>query len=152
MPLDPRLGPLGDYGGPTQTFALLPGSPALGAGGPSTTLTSPVDASATTLSVDDAAALAVTPGLTIEIDGEQLTITGVDIMTNTLTVVRGVNGTMLVPACSRRPTSGVCRVWSREPSISGRFKRKWRDFGKTNHENTKKRNSMRHPEPRRASE
>ena len=31
-PLDPLLAPLGDYGGPTQTMALLPGSPAIGAG------------------------------------------------------------------------------------------------------------------------
>ena len=29
---DPLLAPLGNYGGPTQTFALLPGSPCLGAG------------------------------------------------------------------------------------------------------------------------
>ncbi|MHB1560624.1 MAG: beta strand repeat-containing protein, partial [Isosphaeraceae bacterium] len=29
---DPLLAPLGDYGGPTQTMALLPGSPAIGAG------------------------------------------------------------------------------------------------------------------------
>ena len=29
---DPLLAPLGDYGGPTQTIALLPGSPAIGAG------------------------------------------------------------------------------------------------------------------------
>ena len=29
---DPRLSALGSYGGPTQTFALLPGSPCLGAG------------------------------------------------------------------------------------------------------------------------
>jgi CSLREA domain-containing protein len=29
---DPKLAPLGDYGGPTQTHALLPGSPALNAG------------------------------------------------------------------------------------------------------------------------
>jgi predicted outer membrane repeat protein len=32
QPLDPLLAPLGDYGGPTQTMALLPGSPALNAG------------------------------------------------------------------------------------------------------------------------
>jgi hypothetical protein len=32
---DPRLGPLQDNGGPTQTHALLPGSPALNAGDPS---------------------------------------------------------------------------------------------------------------------
>ena len=31
-PLDPLLAPLGDYGGPTETIALLPGSPAIGAG------------------------------------------------------------------------------------------------------------------------
>ncbi|MBV8859392.1 MAG: Ig-like domain repeat protein [Acidobacteria bacterium] len=31
-PFNPLLGPLGDYGGPTQTFALLPGSPAIDAG------------------------------------------------------------------------------------------------------------------------
>jgi hypothetical protein len=33
-PIDPRLGPLTDNGGPTQTHALLAGSPALDAGGP----------------------------------------------------------------------------------------------------------------------
>ena len=31
-PVDPHLAPLGNYGGPTETMALLPGSPALGAG------------------------------------------------------------------------------------------------------------------------
>jgi hypothetical protein len=31
-PLNPLLAPLGNYGGPTQTMALLPGSPALDAG------------------------------------------------------------------------------------------------------------------------
>ena len=31
-PINPRLGPLADYGGPTQTHALLPGSPAMDAG------------------------------------------------------------------------------------------------------------------------
>jgi hypothetical protein len=33
-PIDPKLGPLQDNGGPTQTMALLPGSPAIGASGP----------------------------------------------------------------------------------------------------------------------
>jgi len=32
QPLDPLLAPLGNYGGPTQTTALLPGSPAIDAG------------------------------------------------------------------------------------------------------------------------
>jgi hypothetical protein len=31
---NPLLAPLGDYGGPTQTLALLPGSPAIGGGAP----------------------------------------------------------------------------------------------------------------------
>src|SRR5262249_28583471 len=31
-PLNPLLSPLGNYGGPTQTMALLPGSPAIDAG------------------------------------------------------------------------------------------------------------------------
>src|SRR5207244_2459322 len=31
-PLDPKLGPLGNNGGPTWTMALLPGSPAIDAG------------------------------------------------------------------------------------------------------------------------
>jgi hypothetical protein len=34
-PIDPKLGPLANHGGPTQTMALLPGSPAIGAGNPS---------------------------------------------------------------------------------------------------------------------
>ena len=33
-PLNPLLGPLADNGGPTQTHALLPGSPAIDAGNP----------------------------------------------------------------------------------------------------------------------
>jgi hypothetical protein len=32
FPIDPKLGPLQDNGGPTQTMALLPGSPAIDAG------------------------------------------------------------------------------------------------------------------------
>jgi predicted outer membrane repeat protein len=36
-PIDPQLAPLGYYGGPTQTYPLLPGSPALGTGDPTIT-------------------------------------------------------------------------------------------------------------------
>jgi hypothetical protein len=36
-PIDPQLAPLGYYGGPTQTYPLLPSSPALGAGDPTST-------------------------------------------------------------------------------------------------------------------
>jgi predicted outer membrane repeat protein len=95
-PIDPLLAPFGNYGGPTQTFALLAGSPALAAGGASATLTSPVNATAISLNVDSAAALAVSPGLTIQIDSEQLLITAVNTTSNTFTVVRGVNGTAAV--------------------------------------------------------
>src|SRR5262249_1247333 len=35
---DPDLGPLGFYGGPTQTMALLPGSAAIGRGTPSSSI------------------------------------------------------------------------------------------------------------------
>jgi predicted outer membrane repeat protein len=38
-PLDPRLAPLGWYGGPTPTFALLPGGPARDAGDPAAAAT-----------------------------------------------------------------------------------------------------------------
>jgi hypothetical protein len=47
-PLDPRLGPLQDNGGPTRTMALLPGSPARGAG----SVALAVDASGNPLSTD----------------------------------------------------------------------------------------------------
>jgi hypothetical protein len=37
-PLNPRLGPLRNNGGPTLTYALLPGSPAIDRGGSAATL------------------------------------------------------------------------------------------------------------------
>jgi hypothetical protein len=96
-------------------MALLTPSPALGAGGPCTTLTSAVgDTTSTILSVANAAFLAI-PGLTILIDGEQMTITAVNTSNNTITVQRGVNGTTatthaqgagLIPATDQR---GVVR-------------------------------------------
>src|SRR5206468_1891865 len=45
--IDPLLTPLGNYGGPTQTMALLPGSPAI-AGGVNTTLATPTGITFTT--------------------------------------------------------------------------------------------------------
>src|SRR5208337_2619199 len=47
-PLNPLLGPLADYGGPTQTMALLPGSPAIDAG----SVALAVDANGNTLTTD----------------------------------------------------------------------------------------------------
>ena len=46
---DARLGPLADNGGPTQTMALLAGSPALGAGGAAATLSAGITASQTSI-------------------------------------------------------------------------------------------------------
>jgi hypothetical protein len=117
---DPKLDPKGpqNNGGPTQTIKLLAGSPAIDKGGPDTTLKSAVDALATStsLSVVSAAGLAVTPGLTIQIDAEQMTITAVDTTNNTFTVQRGANfttvakhdaGAGLLPATDQR---GFARV------------------------------------------
>src|SRR5207253_11431744 len=47
-PIDPRLGPLGNYGGPTKTHVLLVGSPAIDAGDDSRA----VGANGVTLTVD----------------------------------------------------------------------------------------------------
>ena len=59
-PIDPLLGPPQNNGGPTQTMALLPGSPAIAAGGAVTTLTQAAGATATTLFVQNPAAIAST--------------------------------------------------------------------------------------------
>jgi hypothetical protein len=92
---DPLLGPLQDNGGPTQTMALLPGSPAHSAGGAVTTLAAAVtDTVSTTIAVANAATIASTPGTyLIRIDGEQMLVTNVNLTNNTLTVARGYNGT-----------------------------------------------------------
>lgn len=91
-PLNPLLGMLGYYGGTTQTMVLLPGSPAINAGGAVTTLAGAVSDTATTITVAAAVAIASTPGeYLIKIDGEQLLVTSV--AGNDLTVTRGVNGT-----------------------------------------------------------
>ena len=89
---DPGLAPLDDYGGPTQTQALLPDSLALGAGAALTSLTSDVDDSSTTMRVANAALLGVIPGFTVlQIDAEQVLVTAVN--GNVLTVTRGYNDT-----------------------------------------------------------
>ncbi len=94
-PINPLLGPLGEYGGTTQTKPLLVGSPAVAAGGAITSLTDAItDATSTTITVQNAAAIAATRGnYLIQIDGEQMLVTNVDLFNNTLTVVRGVNQT-----------------------------------------------------------
>ncbi len=94
-PIDPLLGSFGSYGGATQSVPLLTGSPAMAVGGAITVLTAAVtDAATTTITVQNAATIASTPGeYLIRIDGEEMLVTNVNRATNTLTVVRGQNGT-----------------------------------------------------------
>jgi IPT/TIG domain len=99
-PIDPLLNALANNGGPTQTMSEQSGSPALGAGGAVTTLSLAINSTTTTtitianLSHLAASALATLPAgsyFTIQIDGEQMAVTGAG--TSTLTVIRGINGT-----------------------------------------------------------
>ncbi len=85
--------PLASNGGPTQTIALLNGSPAIGAGGAITTLTGPLINGSNSIPVADAAAIASTPGqYFILIDGEEMEVTNVNLANNDLTVIRAING------------------------------------------------------------
>jgi predicted outer membrane repeat protein len=88
-PLDPKLGPLKNTGGSTQTHALLKGSPAIDAGAddPLATLASPVTATDTFLSVNNARSFA--PGMAVRLDREVVTVISVSMLKNKLTVVRG---------------------------------------------------------------
>jgi hypothetical protein len=89
VPIDPLLASLGNYSGSTQTMPPLPGSPALAAGGPVTTLTAAIGAQDTTVPVADAAAIASTAGTgTIQIDRDEMWVSSVQLEYNTLTVVR----------------------------------------------------------------
>ncbi len=97
---------LANNGGPTQTIALLAGSPAIGKAGPVTTL-SPAgvtDTSSTSIPVANGLVFAASslPELSsgsyfvIQVDSEQMAVTAVTLNadgTATLTVVRGANGT-----------------------------------------------------------
>ena len=87
---------LANNGGPTQTVALLPGSPALNTGGAVTTIAAghAVGLTDTTIYVQNAAAIAATSGgYLILIGQEEMLVTNVNTTTNTLTVERGVDGT-----------------------------------------------------------
>jgi hypothetical protein len=85
-------GTLANNGGPTQTIALQVGSPALDTGGDASTLTQPVtDGTTPTIDVADASAFPAGVGFVIQIEGEQMVVTGKT--GNRLTVTRGANGT-----------------------------------------------------------
>jgi hypothetical protein len=99
-PLNAKLGPLQNNGGPTATMALLPGSPALGAGGGITTMAQDAGPTDQTLSVSNAAAVANTPGqFFLVVGGEEMAVTAVNATSNpnTLTVTRGINGVTASP-------------------------------------------------------
>ncbi len=91
---EPTLGALADNGGPTETIAQTTGA-GIGTGGAVTTVGSGgFNTSTTTIPVADAQAIASTPGdYLIEIDGEDMLVTNVNLTNNTLTVIRGYNGT-----------------------------------------------------------
>ncbi|PZR72456.1 MAG: hypothetical protein DLM73_13150 [Chthoniobacterales bacterium] len=87
--VNPMLVALANNGGPTQTHALPPGSPAIDAGASVTTLNGAITDTATSVTVADGTALPA--GLVIQIESEQMLIT--TNASNTLTVTRGVNNT-----------------------------------------------------------
>jgi hypothetical protein len=108
---NPGLASLSSYGGPTQTAALLAGSPAIGKAGQLTTLNGAVSASTSgtvqsiTVASGTAGTIASTPGsYVIQIDSEQMLVTSVNLSTATLTVVRGYNST---PAGSHNSGASV---------------------------------------------
>ena len=90
------LAPLNNYGGPTETIAVLPGTQAVGGGAVTTVAgTSAISAAATSFVVKNAMAIASTPGnYLIQIDSEIMQVTAVNLTTNTLTVTRAANATM----------------------------------------------------------
>ena len=106
-PINPLLNSLSNNGGPTQTMSEQTGSPAIGAGGADTTLGAAVsNATTPTITIADLSRLdaSAQPALssgsyfTIQIDSEQMAVTGASAYT--LTVVRGVNGTTAVAHAS----------------------------------------------------
>jgi IPT/TIG domain/Right handed beta helix region len=108
-PTNLGLGTLSNNGGSTQTVPLLSGSPAIGAGGAVTTISAAVANTTTTITLANLSVLAASPlpslssgwYFTIQIDGEQMAVTGVTSLG--LTVVRGFNGTTAATHSSGAP-------------------------------------------------
>ena len=83
---------LKDNGGPTDTIALVCGSPAIDQGSSTLTLLSgTIDASTTSIVVADASMIPPAVGFTLQIGSEQMVVNSKS--GNTLTVTRGANGT-----------------------------------------------------------
>jgi hypothetical protein len=90
-----QLGLLANNGGPTQTMAPQAGSPVIQKGGPIGALQGDTGPSDTLIGVTVPSAVGSSglPGAVLEIGGEQMLVTDIDLSTNTLTVERGYNGT-----------------------------------------------------------
>ncbi|MFT3746148.1 MAG: MBG domain-containing protein [Pyrinomonadaceae bacterium] len=94
--IDPNLGPLANNGGPTQTFALLSGSPAINVGGEITTLNGAINNATTTITIAGPTFTGqptFDSGQVIQIDNEQMLVTAASAGSFTMTVTRGANGT-----------------------------------------------------------
>ncbi len=79
-------------GGPTET--MVPTSRSINQGGSVTYISGPISGTQTTIPVGFASAIASTAGnYVILVGSEQMLVTGVDLPDNTLTVVRGYDGT-----------------------------------------------------------
>ena len=101
-PINPLLAPLGNYGGLTETMPVQSGSPAIGAGGPCTTLTAAITAQDTVLNVADPAVFESTSFTFIpsfEIDDELMEVKAFNLTNNTITVSgRGASPPFTAPA------------------------------------------------------
>jgi hypothetical protein len=93
--IDPLVAIVANYGGPTATTALLPGSPAIDTGARIALafLSTPAPGSggSTVLHVNDPTPFA--PGMVLLVDAEEMLVTAVGVSANTVTVTRAVNGT-----------------------------------------------------------
>ena len=102
-----NIGTLQYYGGPTQTLALQSTSLAINAGGGLTIVTTNggINATATSFTVGNAAAIAVNAGsYLIQVNNEVMTVTNVNLSTNTLTVTSAAhNATSHNQSAARLP-------------------------------------------------
>ncbi len=113
------------YGGQLQTIVPPPNSgisDCVDLGGAITSLTAALAANSPTCSVGNASTIACTPGsYLIRIDSEQLLVTASDVVTNMLTITRGVNST----TPSARPSGFrlICEMLrATESTTSARWK------------------------------
>ena len=109
-----NIGTLQYYGGPTQTLLLESTSLAINAGGGLTIVTTNggINATATSFTVGNAAAIAVNAGsYLIQVDNEVMTVTNVNLSTNTQTVT---GGAPMRPATTRPLPSSLLSI-RREP-------------------------------------